>query len=159
MLATKYVGDNMFYTYRKHVIFLSSITTGLESRNLFLVQFSASNNALAAESFFSLHIISNSKCCCATLVSHFAIFSLSEDSQWTRTGYGPLLFDGRTRFADPWPCSSSIWSFLLSISSFRTSIPNRIRKRSFWRSTMSGNRLLFRRSKSFRYQPLKNRGQ
>ena len=80
----------IFYAYRKHVIFLSSITTGLESLNLFRVQFSASINALAAASFLSLHIISNSKCCFATSFSHFTILSFKRiDNRFYEPLSGP----------------------------------------------------------------------
>ena len=87
------------------MIFLSSITTGLESLNLFRVQFSASINALAAASFLSLHIISNSKCCFATSFSHFTILSFNRIDYGRATvrtslrqvdesaGIGPLIPD------------------------------------------------------------------
>ena len=132
------------------------MTTGLESLNLFRVQFSASSNAFAASSLFSLHIISKSKCFFVTFFSHSAIFSFQGIISNVRTpetrslpGQQPSV----CKSDDPWPCSTSISSFLLAISSFRTSIPNRILKRSLFRSTMSGNRLLFRCSKNFCYGP------
>ena len=71
------------------------MTTGLESLSLFRVQFSASNNAFAAQSLFSLHIISKSKCFFATFFSHSAIFSfpgIISDLWTSETG---SLFPGR----------------------------------------------------------------
>ena len=69
------------------------MTTGLESLSLFRVQFSASNNAFDAQSLFSLHIISKSKCFFATFFSHSAIFSFAGiiSDLWTsETGSIPV---------------------------------------------------------------------